>query len=120
MFKLYAQGVIGSQNGIKILQEQWRSAEAQNLFEHSRKSLTTNADLSASTSIPSHGWTERERRQYQAKKNSGDESADESGATLTNEEVLRIISEVQETWPSSKVDIQDDMYTISVCYQNFR
>jgi hypothetical protein len=113
MFKAYAQGVVGSQNGIKALQEEWRSPETQNLLEHTRKSLAVNADLSASASIPSHGWTERERKERESKKDSRDESTEEE--TLTNEEVTRLIGEVQKTWPNLKVETQDDNHTILVC-----
>ncbi|KAF2828356.1 hypothetical protein CC86DRAFT_192264 [Ophiobolus disseminans] len=112
MFKLYVQGVVGSQNGIKTLREEWKSSETQTMFEHTKKSLTANPDLSASTSIPSHGWTERERKERESRKNKHDESSDE--VTLTNEEVTRLISEVQKAWPNLHVDTRDDNHIISV------
>lgn len=112
LYKLYAQGVIGAQNGIKSLQEEWKGVETQNVFEHTRKSLVANTDLSASTSIPSHGWTERERKARKSKKDNHVERTDE--VTLTDANVTRLIGEVKQAWPSLKVESQENNHIISV------
>lgn len=114
MFKLYAQGVIGSQNGIKSLHETWRSQETQQLFEHTGKSLAGNPDLSASASIPSHGWTEREKKEREAKKSSQGETIDERNPAPTAEDISRIIVEFHKTYPNIKLETRDDNQTISV------
>jgi hypothetical protein len=114
MFKEYAQGVRGSQNGIKTLHEQWRSAGITNTFEHTRKSLAANADLSASRSIPRHGWTERERKGRGTHKTSQSESNEESNTTLTDDDIARIITDFQKSHPNIKLEYQDEKHTISV------
>jgi hypothetical protein len=114
-YKLYAQGVLGSQNDIKALQEQWRNPETQNIFEHTKKSLSANADLSASASIPSHGWTEREKKERESKKSNGSESTDEGSTFLSDEEIALVVADFQKTYPNIKLDLQDENHTISVC-----
>jgi len=114
MFKLYAQGVIGSQNGIKDLHESWRSQEAQQLFEHTAKSLAGNPDLSASVSIPSYGWTERDKKEREEKKSSPSEVVEESTPALTAEDIAQILVEFNKTYPNIKLETQDDNHTISV------
>lgn len=120
MFKQYAQGVRGSQNGIKTLHEQWRSTEVLDTFEHTRKSLAANADLSASRSISQHGWTERERKGRNANKNSRSESTEENNATLTDDDIARTIADFQKAYPSIQLKVQDENSTISVwCFCRF-
>lgn len=112
MYKQYQQGVEGSQESIKTLHEQWRKPETQEMFEHTRKSLASNNDLSASFSIPSYGWTERDRKERESRGSSRSERKNED--TLTKEEVTQIISEVKD-WPNLKVETQEDNHTILVC-----
>jgi hypothetical protein len=114
MFQQYAQGVRGSQNGIETLHEQWRSTEITDTFEHTRKSLAANADLSASRSIPRHGWTERERKGRGPHKTSQSESMEESNATLTEDDIAQIITDFQKSHPNIKLEYQDEKHTISV------
>jgi hypothetical protein len=114
MFKQYAQGVKGSQNGIKTLHEQWRSAEIMDTFEYTRKSLAGNADLSASRSIPRHGWTEREVKGRDTTKSSRSESTEENNASLTDDDIVRIVADFQKSHPSIKLEYQDENHTISV------
>ncbi|KAH7380623.1 mediator complex subunit 27-domain-containing protein [Pyrenochaeta sp. MPI-SDFR-AT-0127] len=113
-FKLYAQGVIGSQNGIKSLNDQWKSPETQGVFEHVKKSIGANADLAASASIPSSGWVERERRE-RAVKNGGarTENMEEAGDTVTDEDISQIIVDFRKNFPKVKLETQDDNNTVS-------
>lgn len=114
MFKQYAQGVQGSQQDIKTLQEQWRSPEIQAVFEHTRRSLLANSDLSASRSMPAHGWTEREKKQHNIAKGNHSESTEDGSATLFNEDFARIVADFEKSKPSIKLETQDDNRTISV------
>ncbi|CAO2647752.1 Nn.00g086740.m01.CDS01 [Neocucurbitaria sp. VM-36] len=107
-FKLYAQGVIGSQNGIKDLHESWKSPETQGTFEHVRKSYAANADLAASASIPPQGWAERQQREGKLKKGNNTESVEDLDAALTEEDITRIIEDVQKACPTIKLEPQDD------------
>jgi hypothetical protein len=106
-FKLYAQGALSSQNGIKNLHAQWKDPEIQSIFEHTRKRLSINADLSASSEIPMHGWVERERKTHSSNKGSASESTDESGSTLTDEDIAHIVVEFGKTYPNIKLETQD-------------
>lgn len=114
MFKQYAQGVQGSQQDIKTLHEQWRSPEIQAVFEYTRKGLLANSDLSASRSMPAHGWTEREKKQHNIAKGNHSDSTEDGGATLSNEDVARIVADFEKSKPSIKLETQDDNRTISV------
>ncbi|KAH7401065.1 mediator complex subunit 27-domain-containing protein [Phaeosphaeria sp. MPI-PUGE-AT-0046c] len=95
-FKLYAQGVLGSQDGIKALNEQWKDNQTQALFEHTRKSLAASTDLAASVSTPSYGWTERDRKMRDSKTPSDRESVDESILTLTDEDISQALADFQK------------------------
>lgn len=116
-FKLYSQGVVGAQNGVKALSEQWRSPEVQETLRRAERSLAANADLSASVSLPSHGWVERERREREAKKGlkKGRESVEDMGAVLGEADVLQIVAEFRKAHPNIRLDAQDDGRSISVC-----
>ncbi|KAF2852852.1 hypothetical protein T440DRAFT_355142, partial [Plenodomus tracheiphilus IPT5] len=113
-FKLYAQGALSSQNGIKDLSEQWKSLENQNTFEHVRKSYASSSDLSASALTPPHGWRERERNKTDSIPNGHDESVEDTGANLNNEDVSRIVVEFQKQHPDIQVNIQDDNQNIFI------
>jgi hypothetical protein len=114
MFKQYAQGVQGSQQDIKTLHEQWRSPEIQAVFERIRKSLVANSDLSASRSMPAHGWIEREKKQHNITKGCDSESMDDGSAALSNEDVARIVADFERSKPNIKLETQDDNRRISV------
>jgi hypothetical protein len=113
-FKLYAQGVLGSQDNVKSLNQKWRDTDMQLVFERTKKSLAANTDLSASMSIPSHGWTEREKKARDANDSSRSESMEDSGTGLTEEEVASLLGEFQRTYPTIKTETQDDNRTILV------
>jgi hypothetical protein len=113
-FKQYAQGALGSQEGIKSLNQHWKSPETRSIFEHTKKSLAANRDLSASQSISHYGWIEREKKERDSKKSSRSESTDESSTFLTEEEISRIVVDFQKTYPNIKLEMQDDNRKISV------
>ncbi|KAJ4377654.1 hypothetical protein N0V83_000482 [Neocucurbitaria cava] len=111
-FRLYAQGVIGSQNSIKDLHDSWKHPEAQRTFEHVKKSYSANADLAASASIPSHGWAERERREGKSKKSDKSEGVEEISAAISEEDTTRIVEDVQKTFPGIKLETQDNRISV--------
>lgn len=114
MFKLYAQGVLSTQNNIKTLNERWRGSEIQGVFEHTKKSLAANADLSASTSISHRGWTERAKKELESTKSSGRKEINETDLSLTSEEITNIFQEFQKAHPTAKLETQDEVQIISV------
>jgi hypothetical protein len=114
MFNQYAQGVQGCQNDIKSLHGQWRSPEIQAMFEHTRKSLAANTDLSASSAMPAHGWTEREKKERESQKNNCSESTDDGSTALTDDDVARIVTDFQKSNPSMKLEMSDDGRTMTV------
>ncbi|KAF9697350.1 hypothetical protein EKO04_004859 [Ascochyta lentis] len=108
-FKLYSQGVIGSQNGIKALNDRWKTPEVQGMLEHARKSYEANPDLSACTFVPAHGWVERERRENDARKGDGEQTSTEGQSdTLDDERISLVVAEVQKAHPSVKLETYDD------------
>ena len=94
------------------MHDSWKSPETQGTFEHVRKSYGANADLAASASIPSHGWAERERREGKSKKGSKTESVEEFDAALAEEDITRIIEDVQKACPTIKLESQDDRVSV--------
>ncbi|KAJ4993029.1 hypothetical protein SVAN01_01381 [Stagonosporopsis vannaccii] len=113
-FKLYSQGVIGSQNGIKALNDAWKTPDVQEMFAHIKKSYDSNSDLSASTSVPSHGWIERERREREAHKRNGQHNAvEDDNDSLDDEKISHIIAEVQAAQPNVKFEVQNDNNNIT-------
>ncbi|KAF1842484.1 uncharacterized protein K460DRAFT_409892 [Cucurbitaria berberidis CBS 394.84] len=112
-FKLYAQGVVGSQNDLKNLHEAWRSPETQRTLEQVKLSLTKNADLAASASIPSHGWVERERREGVLKKENRSETVEDFGNILTDEDIAGIVVGFQKTYTNIKLETRDENCSIS-------
>lgn len=119
-FKLYAQGALSSQNGIKSLSAQWKDAGTQSIFEHTRKSLSANADLTASSDIPMHGWIGRERKARDSKKGNAGDSKDEGGSTLSDDDIARIVVEFGKTHPNIKLETLDVNRTISVRIREYR
>ncbi|KAH6616732.1 hypothetical protein C7974DRAFT_51087 [Boeremia exigua] len=114
-FKLYSQGVIGSQNGIKALNDAWKAPDVQEILAHTRKSYETNTDLSSSISIPSHGWIERERRERESRKGNGQHTAvEDHGDNLDNETILRIVAEIQKAQPNVNIEAQNDNRSIVI------
>jgi hypothetical protein len=114
IYKLYAQGVIGSQNGLNALKDQWRQPEMQSAFQHVKKSFAANADLSECVSIASHGWIERERKAQESSKSKGGESEEDLGAILSDEDISRIVVEFRKAHPNLKLQTQDNDHSISV------
>jgi hypothetical protein len=114
-FKLYSQGVIGSQNGIKGLNDTWKSPEVQEMLAHTKKSYEANRDLSASTSVPSHGWTERERRERESRKGNGARIAvEDQSDKLDDERLPQIVAQVKEAHANIKLELQNDNRSITV------
>ncbi|KAF1932900.1 uncharacterized protein M421DRAFT_252068 [Didymella exigua CBS 183.55] len=114
-FKLYSQGVIGSQNGIKALNEAWRAPEVQETLAHTKKSFEANQDLAACVSVPSHGWIERARRERESHKSPGENTAVEDHSNrLDDETISRIIADIQGTQPNVKLQAHDGNRCITV------
>jgi hypothetical protein len=86
----------------------------QNTFEHVKKSFTANADLSECVSVPSHGWTERERKAKEFTKTKDSNSVDDLGIILSDEDIFRIVAEYRSTYPNIKLDKHDDNHSLSV------
>ncbi|KAI4647578.1 uncharacterized protein J4E78_008893 [Alternaria triticimaculans] len=107
-YKLYADGVLGSQKNLDSLKSQWKSPELQSTFEHVKQSLGANADLSESVSIPSHGWTERARKAKESAKNQGGDNKEDTGAIVTDEDIERIVVEFRKAHPNLKVETNDE------------
>ncbi|KAI4657134.1 uncharacterized protein J4E79_007750 [Alternaria viburni] len=107
-YKLYADGVLGSQKNLDSLKSQWKSPEVQSTFEHAKQSLSANADLSESVSIPSHGWAERARKAKESTKSQGGENKEDTGAIVTDEDIERIVVEFRKAHPNLKVDTHDE------------
>ena len=114
-FKLYSQGVIGSQNGIKGLNDTWRSSEVQEMLAHTKKSYEADQDLSASTSVPAHGWVERERRERESHKGNGARIAvEDQGDKLDDERLAQTVAQVKEAHANVKMELQSDNRSITV------
>lgn len=114
-FKLYSQGVVGSQNGINALSDKWRSPEVQDILAHARKSYEANSDLSTCTSVPAHGWVERENRERESLKGNREHvTVEDQIDSLDEERISQIIAEVQEAHPNIKLELQDDGHSIRV------
>lgn len=106
--------MLGSQDGIKTLSEQWKDKQTQALFEHTKKSLSANSDLAASKSIPAYGWAERDQRMRDSKGPSDKESTDESSLALTDEDISQALADFHKTHPVIKLETQDNNRTIVV------
>ena len=106
-FKSYAHGAISAQNGTTNLSEQWKDPKTQEIFEHVKQSLKANTNLSASASIPAHGWAERVRKRGESKKSTGKDSLEETTSILTDQQVSGILEEFQKRYPQIKLDTQD-------------
>lgn len=106
--------MLGSQDGIKTLNEQWKDKKTQALFDHTKKSLAANSDLAASKSIPAYGWTERDQKLRDAKRPSERESTDESSLALTDEDISQALADFQKTHPFIKLETQDNNRIIAV------
>ncbi len=114
-FKLYAQGVVGSQNGIKSLNDSWKSPEIQGVFEYVKRSLDANPNLAESATIPSRGWVQAEQGQRQSKKQDDQsENPEASDVLITDDEISQVILDFQKTYPDIKLNSQNDNHSISV------
>jgi len=114
VWKLYSQGLEDSSKGLNTFKEQWSETEMQEILEHVKDSLKANPDLSESVSVPSHGWVEREKKARESTKSTGSESVEDTGATLTNEDISRIVVEFHKSHPNLKLETKDDNSSISV------
>lgn len=119
-FKLYSQGVIGSQNGIKALNDAWRTPQVQETLAHTKKSYQANPDLSTCTSIPAHGWIARERRERELRTGNGQHTTvDDKGDKLDNEKISHTVAKVQEAHPDVKFEVDPDNHTITTHFVAF-
>lgn len=85
------------------------------MLAHTKKSYQANSDLSTSTSVPSSGWIDRERRERESRKGNGQHTAvEDHGDSLDNEQISRIVAEVQEGQPNVKFEAQNDNHNIIV------
>ena len=113
-YKLYAQGVLSSQNGLNALKDRWKLPELQSTFEHVKQSFDANPDLSESVSIPSHGWIEREREAKKSTSRTRSDKVEDSGAIFTDSDVSRVVAEFRNAHPNLKVEMSDDNHSIHV------
>lgn len=90
----------------------------QETLAHIKKSYEANSDLSACTSVPAHGWVERERRERRARETRKGTAhhavVEDKGDGLDDKAVLRIMTEVQEAHPGVKFEAQDANRSIIV------
>lgn len=85
------------------------------MFAHTKKSFEADQDLAACASVPSYGWIERERRERESHKGSGENAAVEDDSNkLDDETISRIVAEVQGTQPNIKLQAQNDNRCITV------
>lgn len=107
-YKLYAQGVLSSQNGLNALKDRWKLPEVQSTFEHVKQSFDANADLSESVSIPSHGWVQREREANKSTSKSRSDSVEDPATILTDGDIARVVAEFRKTHPDLELEMNDD------------
>jgi hypothetical protein len=90
----------------------------QETLAHVKKSYEANSDLSACTSVPSHGWVVRERRQRRERETHKGTAqhtvVEDKGDGLDDKAISRIMTEVQEAHPGVKFEAQDANRSISV------
>ena len=85
------------------------------MFAHARKSQEANPDLSTSTSVPSHGWVERERRERESRKGSGEHTTvEDQSHNLNDEEISVINKEFQVAHPNIKLETQNGGHSMTV------
>lgn len=113
-WKLYSQGLEAASKGLGTFKEQWNQPEMQNILEHVDASFKGNPDLSESVSVSPHGWVERERKAKESTKSKGSESVEDSGVSLTDEDISRIVVEFRKSHPNLKLETKDDNSSISV------
>lgn len=106
--------MLGSQNGLNALKDQWKLPEVQSTFEHVKQSYGANADLSESVSVPSHGWVERARKAKKITNKSGSDVVEESGTIITDDDISRVVVEFRKTHPGLKLETHDDDHSIHV------
>lgn len=112
-FKLYADGVMSAQNGVKELHEAWRDPEMEKIFEHTKKSQSANADFSAATSVPDHGWVAREKRERKSRDGARSEPVERT-VSLTHEDIASAVLELQKSQPAVKLTLLEDKESISI------
>lgn len=85
------------------------------MLVHSKKSYEANPDLSASTSVPSHGWIERERRERESRKGYGEHTAvEDQSDSLEDGRISQIVTQIKDAHPNVKLDLQNDNPSIIV------
>lgn len=116
MFRAFKQGVIGSQNEIKSFRNQWHDQDTQAIFDHARKSMGQNPDLSASAQVQQYGWIEKESREKEAAllRKDGAQEAEEAQVALTQEDISRILDDFHKTYPNLNLTTENGNHNIMV------
>ena len=90
----------------------------QETLAYIKKSYEANSDLSACTSVPAHGWVERERRAHRERETRKGPThhavVEDTGDGIDDKAISRIITEVQEAHPGVKFEAQDANRSIIV------
>ncbi|KAF2872223.1 hypothetical protein BDV95DRAFT_543900 [Massariosphaeria phaeospora] len=109
IFKAFKEGLVGSQNGIKLFRAQWHSEEVQSAFEHSKQSFNRNSDLSAATQVPPYGWIQAEiaTQKVSKRKRTEEQIDDDKYVALPQDEVFRLVHEFSKIHPVIKVGSKD-------------
>ena len=85
------------------------------MLAHTKKSYEANQDFSTSTSVPSHGWIERERRERESRKGNGAHTATEDqNNILDDQRISQTVKEVKGAHPNIKLDLASDNRSITV------
>ncbi|KAF2241601.1 hypothetical protein BU26DRAFT_174172 [Trematosphaeria pertusa] len=116
MFRAFKQGVIGSQNEIKSFRNQWHDQDTQAIFDHARKSMGQNPDLSASAQVQQYGWIEKESREKEAAllRKDGAQEAEEAQVALTQEDISRILDDFHKTYPNLNLTTENGNHNIMI------
>ena len=117
MYQAFKNGVIGSQNDIKLFRNQWHSQEIKSILEYTKQSLEKNPDLTPSLNVPRWGWMESQTKEKETAKcsNNSIQKKEDAFEQLTNEDVLRMITEFQKTYPGIQVLYKDNNQDLMVC-----
>lgn len=85
------------------------------MLAHTKKSYEANQDFSTSTSVPSHGWIERERRERESRKGNGSHTATEDQSNILDDQrISQTVEEVKGAHPNIEMDLASDNRSITV------
>jgi hypothetical protein len=116
LFSGYKAAVIGSQDNMKAFRTHFESQEIQDILEHSKESLNTNPDLSASARVPRYGWKEKEIASLKAGRRKKVTAPVLPDATVVfdKEEIARAVDGWRKSNPLMSVETKDDNRDILV------